>query len=151
MTSGNIAVFDHDATRFTDFVVAFNRLFEIDKERTEHVERRVQELLGSKEPGQPDSHDLTQIQAVIRQGERRADALGSARPAVPRSLDDVEQKKTAILRHQSQKGRAVFPGSVDPREFWQRAEDRNRETAKSYDKLGLPEFYALEGFVQWRG
>ena len=27
MTSGNIAVFDHDAWRFTDFVVKFNRLF----------------------------------------------------------------------------------------------------------------------------
>jgi glucosamine-6-phosphate deaminase len=29
MTSGNIAVFDHDAHRYTDFVVEFNRLFEI--------------------------------------------------------------------------------------------------------------------------
>ena len=29
------------------------------------------------------------------------------------------------------------------------AEDRNRHTAEVYDQLGLPEFYALEGFVQW--
>ena len=43
----------------------------------------------------------------------------------------------------------MFPGGVDRREFWQRAEDRNRHTAKVYDDLGLPEFYALEGFVQW--
>ena len=28
--------------------------------------------------------------------------------------------------------------------------ERNRGTAKLYDSLGLPEFYALEGFVQWR-
>ena len=35
MTSGNIAVFDHDAWRFTDFVVEFNRLFGIDEEHTE--------------------------------------------------------------------------------------------------------------------
>jgi glucosamine-6-phosphate deaminase len=44
----------------------------------------------------------------------------------------------------------MFPGSSDRREFWQRAEDRNRHTAKTYDALGLPEFYGLEGFVQWR-
>ena len=45
----------------------------------------------------------------------------------------------------------MFPGAIDLREFWQRAEDRNRNTANLYDTLGLPEFYALEGFVQWRG
>jgi glucosamine-6-phosphate deaminase len=68
---------------------------------------------------------------------------------VPVSPDDLERKKLAIFRHQSQKDRAMFPGGVDRREFWQRAEDRNRHTAKVYDELGLPEFYALEGFVQW--
>jgi glucosamine-6-phosphate deaminase len=67
------------------------------------------------------------------------------------SPEDVEKKKAAIFRHQSQKDRAMFPGGSDKREFWQRAEDRNRETAQTYDRLGLPEFYALEGFVQWRG
>ena len=30
----------------------------------------------------------------------------------------------AIFRHESQKDRALFPGA-DPREFWQRARDRN--------------------------
>jgi glucosamine-6-phosphate deaminase len=69
---------------------------------------------------------------------------------VPLSPEDVERKKQAIFRHQSQKDRAMFPGGTDHREFWQRAEDRNRGTAITYDKLGLPEFYALEGFVQWR-
>ena len=47
-------------------------------------------------------------------------------------------------------GIVLFPGGSDRREFWQRAEDRNRNTARTYDQLGLPEFYALEGFVQWR-
>ena len=69
---------------------------------------------------------------------------------VPLSPDDLERKKQAIFRHQSQKDRAMFPGGTDRREFWQRAEDRNRHTARLYDKLGLPEFYALEGLVQWR-
>jgi glucosamine-6-phosphate deaminase len=71
--------------------------------------------------------------------------------AVPLSPAEVERKRMAIFKHESQKDRAVFPGPTDPREFWQRAEDRNRETAMLYDKLGLPEYEALEGFVLWKG
>src|SRR5579885_88191 len=246
MTNGNIAVFDHDAWRFTDYVVEFNRLFDIDQEQSEHVKERVQSFLRSKKPGQPDSDDVLRIKALIRETEARAGALVCGippeqceflnlrfyrtgtiakaplhaddladtvallqrlRPAqiyvagelsdphgthrmcaeccfqavrqvrsqgqefevwlyrgaweewepheiervVPLSPADLERKKQAIFRHQSQKDRAMFPGGSDRREFWQRAEDRNRDTAKMYDRLGLPEFYALEGFVQWRG
>jgi glucosamine-6-phosphate deaminase len=245
MTSGNIAVFDHDAWRFTDFVVEFNRLFGIDVQATDAVMERVRDFLRTKKAGQLDSEDLLQIKALIRQTEARAAAracgippeqlefmnlrfyrtgtiakapihekdiediinlLERLRPAqiyvagdlsdphgthrvcaeaifqavrtvwakgqpfevwlyrgawqewepheiervVPLSPEDVERKKQAIFRHQSQKDRAMFPGGTDRREFWQRAEDRNRHTAKVYDQLGLPEFYALEGFVQWR-
>jgi glucosamine-6-phosphate deaminase len=245
MTSGNIAVFDHDAWRYTDFVDAFNRLFAVGPEQTAGVKERVQEFLSSKKPGQPDSEDLLRIKALIRQTEARAAALACGvppeqlefmdlrfyrtgtiakapihpqdiadivallerlRPAqiyvagelsdphgthrvcaeaifdavrqvrergqefevwlyrgaweewephevervVPLSPDDLERKKQAIFRHQSQKDRAMFPGGSDRREFWQRAEDRNRHTARVYDQLGLPEFYALEGFVQWK-
>jgi glucosamine-6-phosphate deaminase len=245
MTNGNIAVFDHDAWRFVDFVDGFNRLFQIDQENTTRVKERVQHFLHSKGPGQPDSEDLLKIKALIRTTEARAAALACGIPpeqlefmdlrfyrtgtiakapihpqdiadivallqrlqpaqvyvagemsdphgthrvcadavfqavrqvraqgqefevwlyrgaweewepheierVVPLSPDDLEQKKLAIFRHQSQKDRAMFPGGTDRREFWQRAEDRNRETAKVYDALGLPEFYALEGFVQWR-
>jgi glucosamine-6-phosphate deaminase len=246
MTSGNIAVFDHDAWRFTDFAVEFNHLFGIGKEPTETVKERVQNFLRTKKPGQADSEDLLRIKALIRQTEARAAALACGIPpeqlefmdlrfyrtgtiakapihpqdiadtiallkrlepaqiyvagdlsdphgthrvcadavfravqevwsqgqqfpvwlyrgawqewephevdcVVPLSPEDLERKKLAIFRHQSQKDRAMFPGGVDRREFWQRAEDRNRHTAAVYDELGLPEFYALEGFVQWRG
>jgi glucosamine-6-phosphate deaminase len=244
MTNGNIAVFDHDAWRFTDFAVEFNRLFGIGEDSTERVKQRVQDFLNTKSPGQPDSEDLLKIKALIRQTEARAAALACGIPpaqlefmdlrfyrtgtiakaplhpqdlvdvaalvqrlqpaqifvagelsdphgthrmcadaifqtvrevrskgqdfevwlyrgaweewepheierVVPVSPDDLERKKLAIFRHQSQKDRAMFPGGVDRREFWQRAEDRNRHTAKVYDQLGLPEFYGLEGFVQW--
>jgi glucosamine-6-phosphate deaminase len=246
MTSGNIAVFDHDAWRFTDFVVEFNRLFAIDQEHTEAVRDRAQAFLRGKKPGQPDSEELLKIKKLIRETEARAAALACGIPpeqlefmdlrfyrtgtiakapihpqdirdtvallqrlkpaqiyvagemsdphgthrtcanavfeavrevrgqgqhfevwlyrgaweewepheierVVPLSPEDLERKKLAIFRHQSQKDRAMFPGGTDRREFWQRAEDRNRDTAKLYDALGLPEFYALEGFVQWRG
>ncbi|MFM7149806.1 MAG: glucosamine-6-phosphate deaminase [Gemmataceae bacterium] len=245
-TSGNIAVFDHDARRFADFVVAFNRLFGIDIEQSDRVRDRVLTFLDHKKPAEPDSEDLLRIKSLIRQTEATAAALSCGvppsqlefmdlrfyrtgtiakapihpediqdtvklleklRPAqiyvagemsdphgthrmcaeaifeavrqvrargqnfevwlyrgaweewephevervVPISPEDVERKKQAIFRHQSQKDRAMFPGGHDNREFWQRAEDRNRQTAITYDKLGLPEFYALEGFVQWQG
>jgi glucosamine-6-phosphate deaminase len=70
--------------------------------------------------------------------------------AVPLSPEEVERKRMAIFKHESQKDRALFPGPTDSREFWQRAEDRNRETARLYDKLGLPEYEAIEGFVLHR-
>lgn len=69
--------------------------------------------------------------------------------AVPLSPDEVEKKRLAIFKHQSQKDKALFPGPWDSREFWQRAEDRNRETALQYDRLGLPEYQAIEAFVRW--
>ena len=36
----------------------------------------------------------------------------------------------------------------DQREFWQRAEDRNRSTATLYNQLGPTEYEAMEAFVR---
>jgi glucosamine-6-phosphate deaminase len=69
--------------------------------------------------------------------------------AVPLSPQEVLRKRNAIFKHQSQKDRAVFPGD-DAREFWVRAEDRNRETAQAYDRLGLAEYQAMEAFVRYK-
>ena len=68
--------------------------------------------------------------------------------AVPLSPQEVAKKRAAIFKHESQKDRALFPGP-DMREFWQRAEQRNAATAQLYDALGLAEYEAIEGFVQW--
>jgi glucosamine-6-phosphate deaminase len=244
MTSGNIAVFDHDALRFIDFVSSMNPAFGIDPARTLQLANQVRDWLESKDPGQPDIPPVLEIKRLIRETEARAAALACGVPAsqleflnlkfyqtgtveklpvqpedyeaitallqrlkpaqiyvagemsdphgthrvcadaiydcvrrvrqtgqtlevwlycgaweeweshvidraVPISPADLERKKLAIFRHQSQKDRAMYPGSSDRREFWQRAEDRNKGTAKTYDALGLPEFYALEGFVRW--
>lgn len=65
--------------------------------------------------------------------------------AVPLSPDEVALKKAAILFHQSQKDRVMFQGN-DTREFWLRAEERNKNTAKLYDDLGLAEYEAIEAF-----
>lgn len=69
--------------------------------------------------------------------------------AVPLSPKELERKRNAIFKHQSQKDRPVFPGD-DAREFWVRAEQRNRDTAKQYDELGLANYEAMETFVKWK-
>lgn len=244
-TSGNIAVFDHDAIRFADFAADFNRLFGIGAELTAKIEARISEVLKQKAPGQPDHPDVQAIKTIIRRGEAKAGALVAGVPdarchfldmpfyetgvvkkkpisdadvkivvdllrkirphqvyaagdlsdphgthrvcldaiframrivkdddwardcevwlyrgawqewepeqidmAVPISPPELQRKKEAIFRHQSQKDKAMFPGA-DDREFWQRAEERNRGTAALYDQLGMPQYHAIEGFVRW--
>ncbi|MES2276083.1 MAG: glucosamine-6-phosphate deaminase [Bacteroidota bacterium] len=75
-------------------------------------------------------------------------AINEIEMAVPLSPQEVLRKRNAIFKHQSQKDRPVFPGD-DAREFWVRAEDRNRETACLYDSLGLAEYEAMEAFVRY--
>jgi glucosamine-6-phosphate deaminase len=247
MTSGNIAVFDHDARRFVDFVDEFLGTFGdlSEKSIAGTIKERVNQYLDAKKPAQPDSPEILAVKGMIRATEARAAALACGIPpeqlefmdlrfyrtgtvtknpiqpediadivalferlkpdqiyvagelsdphgthrtcaeaiyeavrrvrakqqmfdvwlykgaweewepheiemAVPISAYVLERKKQAIFRHQSQKDQAMFPGGTDRREFWQRAEDRNLGTAKTYDDLGLPEYYAMEAFVKWK-
>jgi glucosamine-6-phosphate deaminase len=247
MTSGNIAVFDHDAQRVADLATEFNRLFGFDDARPRKLEERVAAALRSKGPGESDSQEVLAIKSLIRWSEAKAGAIVtgcreenlhfldmpfyrtgtiSKKPltdedigivraliervqpaqiyvagdlsdphgthrvcadaifravaaiehdtgnrtevllyrgawqewapheieiAVPLSQRDLRLKRQAIFMHESQKDSALFPGPDDPREFWQRAEDRNRNTAAVYNQFGLPEYFAMEGFVRWRG
>ena len=73
--------------------------------------------------------------------------LGRVDMAVPLSPDEVVEKRHAIFRHLSQKDIVPFPGD-DPREFWQRAEDRTQNTARLYDELGMAEYQAIEVFLK---
>ncbi|MGI9544290.1 MAG: PIG-L family deacetylase, partial [Cyclobacteriaceae bacterium] len=68
--------------------------------------------------------------------------------SVPLSPGELMRKRKAIFKHQSQKDSALFPGP-DKREFWQRAEDRNRKTAEDYDQLGFAEYEAMEAFKRY--
>ena len=65
---------------------------------------------------------------------------------VPLSEQELRTKIMAIFKHQSQKDKAPFPG-LDDREFWQRVEERNRTTSALVDRLGLPEYFAMESYV----
>lgn len=247
MTSGNIAVFDHDARRIADLVRQYTRLFNIDSAATACLADLVDREIADKAPGQIDCDEILKIKGLIRWSEAKdaamvcgcreedlhfldlpfyqtgtiakrpigaddvrivrelieqigpaqiyvagdlsdphgthrmcaeaifrayAELQAAGKPlpevllyrgawqewapheidiAVPLSPRDLDRKRNAIFRHESQKDSALFPGPDDPREFWQRAEDRNRHTADTYNRLGLPEYFALEGFVRWDG
>ncbi len=69
--------------------------------------------------------------------------------AIPMSPDQVLKKRHGIFIHQSQKDMVPFQGN-DSREFWQRAEERNAETADLYAQLGLTHYAAMEAFVRWQ-
>ena len=73
--------------------------------------------------------------------------LGRVDMAVPLSPDELIKKRHAIFRHLSQKDIVPFPGD-DPREFWQRAEERTQNTARLYDELGMAEYQAIEVFLK---
>ncbi len=89
-------------------------------------------------------------EVLMYRGAWQEYALDEIEIAVPLSPSDINLKRQAIFMHESQKDEALFPGS-DPREFWQRAEDRNKGTAEKYNQIGLPEFFALEAFTRWKG
>jgi len=74
--------------------------------------------------------------------------LSEIEMAIPMSPDQVLKKRFGIFIHQSQKDMVPFQGS-DSREFWQRAEDRNANTANLYAQLGLTKYAAMEAFVRW--
>jgi glucosamine-6-phosphate deaminase len=72
--------------------------------------------------------------------------LTEADVLVPLSQEELRKKIFAIFKHQSQKDVAPFPGGYDEREFWQRVEARNLSTAEQADRLGLPEYFAMEAY-----
>lgn len=68
---------------------------------------------------------------------------------VPMSPEELMHKRKAILKHSSQMESAPYLGN-DTRLFWQRAEDRNRATAKLYDDLGMASYEAMEAFREFK-
>jgi len=93
---------------------------------------------------------MAQCETWLYRGAWQEWGVEDIQMAVPLAPDEVARKRAAIFRHQSQKDRAMFPGA-DDREFWQRAEQRNRATAELFDALGLAEYEAIEAFVRWDG
>lgn len=247
-TSGNIAVTDEFVTRFIDFAVGFQEMFNMDNEKSAKILDDAQSYLSSKKSGQVDTPEIRAIKGLIRRCEAKATCkyvglpdgrwhfqnlpfyetgtiekkpmgeedvlltmqlLREIKPhqvycagdladphgthkvcldivfeslrrikaegdewvndcwmwlykgawqewdiadiemAIPMSPDQVIKKRFGIFIHQSQKDAVPFQGS-DNREFWQRAEDRNSNTANLYAALGLTRYAAMEAFVRWK-
>ena len=238
MTSGNVAVFDHEVRRYLDWLVRVSGSENLDRETVRALRDRVSAFLAAKHPGDVDSDEVLRLKQAIREAEAvsgleaiglsrreacfldlpfyrtgtiRKDPIGDAdvaivrqllegarpdlifvagdlsdphgthrmckeaidralpgltpRPEiwlyrgawqewpvteatwlVPLSQDELRLKIQAIFKHQSQKDSAPFPG-LDDREFWQRVEARNMETAAVLDRLGLAEYFAMEAYV----
>ena len=102
---------------------------------------------GAAGDGEVETAERTGPKVWLYRGAWQEWELHRADVFVPLSKADLNRKVEAIYKHESQKDRAMFPGAYDEREFWQRARDRNRETADTLNQLGLPEFYAAEAFV----
>jgi len=246
-TSGNIAVTDEFVTRFLDFTVGFEDIFNIDNTISKSLLERVTSFLTVKKFSEKDSQEIREIKGLIRRCEARATCkyvglqenqihfmnlpfyetgtieknpmgeedvaltvklLRDIKPhqifcagdladphgthkvcldvvlaaleqiknepdsewlndcyvwlykgaweewdiseiemAVPMSPEQVRKKRYGIFIHQSQKDSVPFQGS-DEREFWQRAEERNANTADQYALLGLTKYAAMEAFVR---
>jgi glucosamine-6-phosphate deaminase len=239
MTSGNIAVFDHDVRRYVDFLERLEQDRGLGRRAVDSLAGRVYAFLDSKQPGDVDIAEVQDIKRIIRESEAVAgievmglsrknarflnlpfyqtgkvkkdpigpadvaivrDLLNEFRPEiifvagdlsdphgthrmckeaidgalteidfprpevwlyrgawqewsvtdaswlVPMSQEELRLKIQAIFKHQSQKDSAPFPGQ-DDREFWQRVDARNKDTASLLDRLGLAEYFAMEAYV----
>ncbi|MBS1755200.1 MAG: glucosamine-6-phosphate deaminase [Ferruginibacter sp.] len=246
-TSGNIAVTDEFVTRFIDFTVGFESMFDIDETKSKKILEEATAFLKVKKSTDKDTNSIREIKGLIRRCEAKAtckyvgltdeqvhfmnlpfyetgtiekspmgeadvqltvDLLNKLQPqqiycagdfadphgthkvcfdvviealktikaskakwiedcwlwlykgawqewditeiemAIPMSPDQVVKKRHGIFIHQSQKDSVPFQGS-DDREFWQRAEERNANTAQLYARLGLTQYAAMEAFVRW--
>jgi glucosamine-6-phosphate deaminase len=247
-TSGNIAVTDEFVTRFLDFAVGFENMFDIDDTKSKKILNDARAFLQHKKTSEKDTPEIRAIKGLIRRCEASAtcryvglgdaqmhfqnlpfyetgtieknpmgeadvlntmELLAKIKPdqifcagdfadphgthkvcfdvviealkrfkeagadwvndcwlwlykgawqewditeiemAVPMSPDQVVKKRNGIFIHQSQKDTVPFQGS-DAREFWQRAEERNANTAQLYAQLGMTQYAAMEAFVRWR-
>ncbi len=239
MTSGNIAVFDHDVRRYVDFLRRLSHEAHVAGNTVDMLAQQVYEFLDRKRPGDVDIPEVQDIKRIIRESEAVAgievmgltgtnarflnlpfyqtgkvkkdpigpadvaivrDLLDECRPEivfvagdlsdphgthrmckeaidlalldmdaprpevwlyrgawqewdvtdatwlVPMSGEELRVKIQAIFKHQSQKDSAPFPGQ-DDREFWQRVDARNKDTAALLDRLGLAEYFAMEAYV----
>ena len=79
-TSGNIAVFDHDALRHIDFVRQMNAIFGLETDRTRELDHRMRENIAQKQPGEPDLPEVQQIKTLIRQTEATTAAATAGVP-----------------------------------------------------------------------
>ena len=70
--SGNIAVFDHDAIRFLDFLRDSSHIYDFSLELAEEVYRQAVKDLARRKPGEADPYSIQQVKTAIRRGEAKS-------------------------------------------------------------------------------
>ncbi|QDT48391.1 Glucosamine-6-phosphate deaminase 1 [Symmachiella dynata] len=80
MTSGNIAVFDHDALRHIDYVDEYEATFGLATEETRAFHQRCRDSLATKQSGDPDTEELLNIKGLIRKTEATTAAIAAGVP-----------------------------------------------------------------------
>ena len=71
-TSGNIAVTDEFVTRFLDFAVGFQEMFDMDDVKSKEILHNAQEFLSVKKGNQVDTPEIRAIKGLIRRCEAKA-------------------------------------------------------------------------------
>ncbi len=69
--------------------------------------------------------------------------------AVPLSPGELQHKIIAAYQHRSQHSQSPY-ALAEQNESWQRTEQLNCQTARTYDALGMAEYEAIECFVRWK-
>jgi glucosamine-6-phosphate deaminase len=69
MTSGNIAVFDHDVRRYVDFLERLAAEGLIDQPKVQSLAETVHECLKRKTPGEVDVREVQDIKRILREAE----------------------------------------------------------------------------------
>jgi len=69
MTSGNIAVFDHDVRRYVDFLERLARESYLSQEKVTALAGAVHKFLAEKKPGQVDIPQIQDLKRLIREAE----------------------------------------------------------------------------------
>jgi glucosamine-6-phosphate deaminase len=69
MTSGNIAVFDHDVRRYVDFLERLADEGLIDRDRVAELSKRIHESLERKQPGEIDIPEVQDLKRILREAE----------------------------------------------------------------------------------
>ncbi len=69
MTSGNIAVFDHDALRYVEVIERLASDAHLGRRAVDSLAERVRASLDAKAPGDIDSAEVQDLKRVIREGE----------------------------------------------------------------------------------
>ena len=74
MTSGNIAVFDHDALRHIDYVSEFHKIFGLNTQPAQSLCQKLHHHITTKQSGDFDTEEVLNVKTLIRKTEATAAA-----------------------------------------------------------------------------